>query len=275
MRIVVIGHNGYIGKQLTPKLRSLDEVIGFSFRYHDDEAWNAELHEVFDAGKVDVVVHLATERMQRHEQHRPDADRIFAANYHCVKRVAQKAREHRAKMIFTATCSSIKPFSVYTWAKRCSADLIMEMLDNNACVVNIFTAYGREDTQNNKQSPIQKLMNGSLPCCFDPWVRDYVHVDDIVRAILHVIECDVAGEYDLGTGVGVSSKELVDIWKHADVRIVQPGDPEWPEGYHESLVARKDWLIPGFETKIDIREWLKLQSDNQKIINQDYEWSCI
>ena len=74
------------------------------------------------------------------------------------------------------------------------------------------------------------------------------------------------GEYDLGTGVGVSSKEMVEIWKHHRPPVVKSGDPKYPEGYHEILVARKEKMSPGFDTTVDICQWLKLQSDNLSII---------
>ena len=264
MRIMVTGHTGYIGKILVPVLKKFAEVEGFSMSFQDEGEWIKQADRAFRY-PFDIVVHAATERLQRHEQNRPDAEQIFASNYHCTKLIAEQAKLDRSKLIFTSTCSSITPFSFYTWAKRCSADLIMAMLAD-FCVLNIFTVYGSEDPNSHKQSPIHKLMNGKLPYCFEGWTRDYIHVDDVVRAIVHVIECDIKGEYDLGTGVGISSKEMVEIWKHHRPPAVKPGDPECPEGYHEVLVARKEKMLPGFETTVDIRQWLKLQSDNLSII---------
>lgn len=269
MRIVVTGHNGYLGKFLMPRLEKLGEVKGFSLPYHEGSEWEDALDTELGQ-QTDVIVHAATERLQRHDQSRPDAERIFASNYHCTKKIAEWAKYYgnETKLIFTSTSSSIEPFSFYTWAKRCSADLIMAMLCNY-CVLNVFTIYGREDMEHNKQSPVHKLMNGNLPYCFQSWVRDYIHIDDVVRAIVHVIACDIKGEYDLGTGEGISSKEMVDIWKHHRPRVVGPGDPEYPEGYHEVLVARGDKMIPGFKTKIGIREWLKQQSVNLDILKTE------
>ena len=269
MRIVVTGHRGYIGKLLMPELEKLGEVTGFSLPYHDDVEWTEALDNEL-AQRPDVIVHAATERLQRHEQGRPDAERVFASNYDCTKKIAEWARfwGHETKLIFTSTCSSIEPFSFYTWAKRCSADLVMAMLPN-ACVLNTFTVYGREDMTHNKQSPIHKLMNGNLPYCFEEWTRDYIHVDDVIRAIVHVIESDVRGEYDLGTGEGISSKEMVDIWGHHRPPVARPGDAGYPDGYHEVLVARSDKMLPGFETRVDIREWLRCESVNLSILKED------
>ena len=271
LKIFMTGDKGYLGAYLVPALQCFGEVHGFSESFEDEDQWDKALEKALPKD-VDVIVHAATERMQRHEQNRPDAERIFKSNYYCTKRIAEYADRYNAKLIFTSTCSSIVPFSFYTQAKRCGADFITALLDNY-CVLNIFTMYGLEDASNNKKSPIHKLMNGNLPYCFAEWVRDYIHVDDVVRAIIHVIQCDIRGEYDLGTADGISSKEMVDIWRHHRPPEIGLGHPCYPEGYHEVLVARPDKLIPGFKTRIDIRGWLKQQSINLSILKTDEEKS--
>ena len=235
MRIMVVGHEGYLGTSLVPELKKLEgaEVAGFSMSFHDKVTWVEALDEAFKT-RFDVVIHAATERLQRHEQHRPDAERIFASNYHCTKLVAEHAKQQNSQLIFTSTCSSITPFSFYTWSKRCSADLIMALLDDY-CVLNIYTIFGKEGTGNNKESPIHKLMTGKLPYCFHPILRDYIHVDDVVRAIVYVIEKDIKGEYDLGTGEGVSTKELINIWGRYQPAVIGDDHPEWPDRYSSKI----------------------------------------
>lgn len=55
---------------------------------------------------------------------------------------------------------------------------------------------------------------------------------------------------------------MVETWKHHRPLVAKPGDLGYPEGYHEVLVACRAKRIPGFATKVDIREWLDLQSKN-------------
>ena len=279
MNIVLTGHKGYIGQLLMPHLERLVEksqfadmptgdVRGFSLSYTTNQAaWETEFERVFD-WDINLVIHAATERLQRHEQGRQDAESIFASNYHCTKQIAKAAQQNSAKLIFTSTCSSIEPFSFYTWSKRCSADLIMAMLQDS-CVLNVYTVFGKEGTGNNKESPIRKLMNGSLPYCFHPILRDYIHVTDVISAILYVIEKEIVGEYDLGTGNGVSTKELIDLWGRYHPPVIGRDHPDWPAGIHQTLVARREKMLPGFIPEIDVREWLRTQSVNESIIEQD------
>ena len=144
----------------------------------------------------------------------------------------------------------------------------MAMLDDY-CVLNVYTIFGKEGDGNNKESPIRKLMEGKLPYCFDPILRDYIHVDDVISAILYVIEKDIKGEYDLGTGVGVSTKELIEIWGRHQPPVIGPSDPDYPAGIHQELVARHTKMIPGYQPKVDIREWLQTQSINEFIIEEN------
>ena len=271
MRILVTGHKGYLGEFLLPALKKFGNIEGFSMPYKNNAEWREALDAVCRT-RFDVIVHAATERLQRHEQNRPDAERIFASNYYCTKLVAEHAKQQNAKLIFTSTCSSITPFSFYTWAKRCSADLIMAMLEDS-CVLNIYTIFGKEGNANNKESPIRKLMTGKLPYCFHPILRDYIHIDDVVRAIVYVIEKDITGEYDLGTGAGVSTKELINIWGQHQPPVIGDDHPEWPAGIHQKLVARPERMLPGYFPQMDVREWLQTQSRNESIIETDEERS--
>ena len=42
-------------------------------------------------------------------------------------------------------------------------------------------------------------------------VRDYVYIDDVARGFVHVLEGRLAGVYNLGTGVGTSVREIVEM----------------------------------------------------------------
>lgn len=279
MNIIITGHEGYLGKLLLPELEGLmqrhaisdmplGKVRGFSIPYRDPTAWTDALETVFAWTPLDLVIHAATERLPRHEQCEPDAERRWAANYQCAKQIADLTRQKGAKLIFTSTCSSIEPTTMYGWAKRASCDYIKAVV-KNYCILNIYTIFGKEDTSNNKESPIRKLMENKLPYTFHPCFRDYIHVEDVVRAILYVIENEIAGEYDLGTGVGVSTQELVKIWRKTNPRVLPPG--QWPLGVPQRLVARSHTMLPGFTTKIDVREWLRTQLINDSILEQDLE----
>jgi len=64
---------------------------------------------------------------------------------------------------------------------------------------------------NSPQSVVDKFKNAKEVTVFGDGlqVRDYVHVDDIVEAIVKSLEWDL-GEYSLGSEVGVTVKELAE-----------------------------------------------------------------
>jgi len=64
-------------------------------------------------------------------------------------------------------------------------------------------------------------------------IRDYVHVHDLARAHVMVLEKEVIGAFNLGTGRGYSVKEVVDSVRRVTCREVKaverpdrPGDPD-------------------------------------------------
>jgi UDP-glucose 4-epimerase len=56
------------------------------------------------------------------------------------------------------------------------------------------------------------LINGSRPTVFGDGLqtRDYVYVDDVVRALLAAADSDVRGEYNIGTGIETSVLEVAE-----------------------------------------------------------------
>ena len=253
MRILLTGAKGYIGRHLESLLTinyGQDSVECFDV-YGDRDEWNSKIAKVTN-NSYDVIIHAGAIRMPEYEQ--PD---IFWWNYHCSKMIANFASSVRPepKLIFFSTCMAINPVSHYGWSKRCAADYIMQTLDNY-CVVRPYTVYGREEGALNKYSPVWRLIRGELPYCFNPWIRDYIHVQDLCAGIVHIIKNDLRGDYDLGRGIGTSTMELVELWDRCRPPIVSPGEPRWPVNAPEALVARPEKMLPDFEYSHDVIKWL-------------------
>jgi UDP-glucose 4-epimerase len=96
-------------------------------------------------------------------------------------------------------------------------------------------------------------------------IRDYVHVCDLARAHVNAVECNVIGQFNLGTGRGYSVKEVIAAARRVtgcEIKAVErddrPGDPD-------ELVAnpRKAELALGWKA-----EWV----DIDKIVESAWEW---
>ena len=252
MRILLTGARGYIGTHLESLLTinyGQDNVECFDV-FGDKEKWHSEL-SAKTHGPYDVIIHAGAIRAPSYEK-----SDIFWWNYHCSKVIANIAgTQSRTKLIFFSTCMAINPVSHYGWSKRCAADYIMQKLDNY-CVVRPYTVYGREEGALNKYSPVWRLIRGELPYCFNPWVRDYIHVQDLCAGIVQIIKNDLTGDFDLGRGIGTSTMELVELWDRHRPPIVTPGDEGWPGNAPEALVARPEKMLPDFVPEHDVIKWL-------------------
>lgn len=254
MRILLTGSNGYIGKHLESLLVIVygkESVQGFDV-CGDPALWKSSFDEEILGKKFDVIIHAGAIRLPQYNQ--PD---IWWWNYWCTKQIADHAKAHESttKFIFFSTCMAINPISFYGWTKQCGADYVSKTLDNHA-IIRPFNVYGREEGTLNKYSPVWRLIRGELPYCFNPWIRDYIHVQDLCAGIVHIIRNDLTGDYDLGTGNGVSTMELVDLWDGQRPPIVGPGEEGWPENASEVLVARPEKMLPDFVPAHDVKKWL-------------------
>lgn len=78
--------------------------------------------------------------------------------------------------------------------------------------------YGRHQKLAGSQGVIPIFLNKALRRqCIEVWgdgsvVRDYVHADDVCRAIVLALGCDTcSGAYNVGSGRGYSIREIIDL----------------------------------------------------------------
>ena len=82
------------------------------------------------------------------------------------------------------------------------------------------------------EKPFVPIYGDDYPTPDGTCIRDYVHLEDLASAHLLALEKDAVGAYNLGTGKGVSVKELVEACRTATGHPIpakvlprRPGDP--------------------------------------------------
>ena len=82
------------------------------------------------------------------------------------------------------------------------------------------------------EKPFVPIYGDDYPTPDGTCIRDYVHLEDLASAHLLALEKDAVGAYNLGTGKGVSVKELVEACRAATGHPIpakvlprRPGDP--------------------------------------------------
>src|SRR6202035_3854150 len=106
------------------------------------------------------------------------------------------------------------PDATYGWVKLTGERIAREVQNAGVpvTVVRPFSGYG-EDQDDCYPFPAMIARAARQENPFDVWgdgqqVRDFVHIDDIVRATLALVDANADGPVNLGTGVGTSMDDL-------------------------------------------------------------------
>ena len=251
MKILLTGHKGYIGSHLHPHLESLgNSVVGVD-RAEMDEQPKVIGYDI-RSGAYDVVIHCGAISDSQF-----DDPGIFSANYHNANWLAHEVHNSfAARLIFFSSIMARDPTTWYGWSKNCAEYYIRLLMKLQTAVVRPCQVFGGHERDGHKSLP-RKLIDGEAEHLFADYYRDYIHVNDVCRAICFIIEKDLWGQtYDLGTSNAVSSYDLSLIKSAKNAELV---DPETILKFRTPsyLIAHRDALIPGFKPEIDVKDWMR------------------
>jgi UDP-glucose 4-epimerase len=240
MRAIVTGGAGFIGSHVVDALLARrDEVHvldDLSAGRRERVAAAAHLHvadirapdEVFDAVSPGAVFHLAAQADVRTSVERPDHD--ADVNVLGTLRILEAARRHDAKVVFSSTGGAIygecdgpapetaerRPVAPYGTSKLCGEEYLAtwnRLYGTNHVTLRLGNVYGSRQEPHGEAGVVAIFMgalrDGGTPRIYGDGrqTRDYVHVADVVRAMLAALEAD-GGVFNVGTGVETSVLEL-------------------------------------------------------------------
>jgi len=245
-RVLLTGGGGFIGSHLATALLAdgyaVDIVDNFSTGFRENVPSDAELLELdlsrpddvarLPVRKYEAILHLAGQCSGERSFDVPHYD--LQANAGSTLLLAEWALTNGIGTLLHASSMGVygevngrrtaetdrpEPLSYYG-ASKLAAERILSVAAKRGlrtCSFRMFTVYGRgQDLTNMKQGmvsiylayllrtePVQ--VKGSLER-----TRDFVHVDDVVRAWRLGLENTASGIFNIGTGVGTSVRELLD-----------------------------------------------------------------
>lgn len=188
--ILITGHKGYIGSLLQEKVNGtgVDVKDGFNLLTCD-----------LPKG-VDTIYHLAAQSIVESSWSDPlhDLDNI--------RITARLVKEYPdAKIIYANSAAAVEPImSPYGFSKWASAEYI-KRFHKNYVICILPNVYGRKN-----KSVVDIFKNSDELTVYGDGLqtRDYVHVDDIVEALVKAVKWPV-GEYELGSGQSTTVLDLV------------------------------------------------------------------
>jgi UDP-glucose 4-epimerase len=212
--ILLTGSEGYIGQNVREyfKNRQGYEIVGLDTRM----GMRAEEYTNFENDGIDAIVHLAA--IASIPQCDRDPQEAILNNFWSSSNLFQASLIHNIPCIFTSSQAAKIPMgSMYSFTKYSSEVSANIFLDKGADikVLRLANVYGGVGYLRKKKSVIQKfsiatikneakVLNGD-----GTQTRDFVHVDDVCRAIHLALESKIIDiPIDIGTGIETSMLEL-------------------------------------------------------------------
>jgi nucleoside-diphosphate-sugar epimerase len=191
MKILLTGHKGFIGRHLYTRLVAMGhDVIGIDIKDGND-VLTCTLPD------VDVVIHLAGKPGVRDSIKQPNL--YWEQNVVASKRIFEYYHD---KYVIYASSSSTKQWwlNPYATTKR-----VVEQIAHDATLgLRFHTVYG---VDSRPDMLYDKILNKTVYYCTNH-KRDFTHVDDVVQAVIVLLNRRICGVVDVGTGNPVAVKDL-------------------------------------------------------------------
>ncbi len=232
MKILVTGHEGFIGKVLFDRLwHKGHELIGLDIRKGDDITKCS-----LEFTDLDLVIHLAGKSGVRESLNNPGD--YWTTNVEGTRRIFERFKNLR--ILYASSSSAYEP----TLNPYAASKFIMEQIAPvNSLGMRFHTVYS---DVSRKGMFLDKLLNNKLEYVTNH-SRDFIHIEDLCDAIEILIDSHLNGILDIGTGNSIK------------VQTLAPGLPIRLNTTHERLHTQANiqkLTNLGFKPKYNIEKFL-------------------
>jgi len=293
MNVVVTGGAGFIGSHLVDALHA----AGYSVTVIDDlsvglkrnipkdvrllrlDIREEKIARAIKKIRPDVIFHLAAQKSVRESFVRPDFD--ASVNIIGSLRVFQAASEVSAKVIYASTAgvygegdifpipetAKVKPLSPYVLSKFSAEQYLAHYFSNKLayCSLRFANVYGPRQDPKGEAGVIaiffSKLISNQKVSIYGngEQTRDFVYVEDVVRALLLAFTKRISGVYNIGTAHEISINNLYRL--QAEIAH-NPAEPDYQppidgEVFRSALANEKAKADLSWSPEIDLKTGLE------------------
>ena len=256
-RILITGSNGFIGSYVKNFLESDMAYDGFIFD-------GLDLSTGQDLGdftrpdiRYDCVIHLAAFADIRNSL--DDPDRFWENNVEKARGVFKYCEVNNIRLLY-ASSAGAKEWWLNPYATTKKVNEVMA--PHNSVGMRFFNVY--REGRMSRTDMLYRMLEDKTATYLTRHNRDWIHVDDVARAIARIIPSNLTGVVDIGTGTMHSVIELAEAFGQGDLPIKEdtPGEPDTLIADTEKI--RSIGWYPTYDVIESAKEWVQ-QNESTKL----------
>jgi len=262
-RILVTGSNGFIGSYVKNFLESDLAYDSFIFDGLDLSSGQDLANFTRPDIRYDCVIHLAAFADIRNSL--DDPERFWQNNVENAKGIFKYCEVNNIRLLY-ASSAGAKEWWLNPYATTKKVNEVMA--PHNSVGMRFFNVY--REGRLSRTDMLYRMLEDKTATYLTRHNRDWIHVDDVARAIARIIPSTLTGVVDIGTGTMHSVIELAEAFGQGDLPIKEdtPGEPDTLIADTEKI--RSVGWYPTYDVIESAKEWvqqnesLKLEASQQE-----------
>jgi ADP-L-glycero-D-manno-heptose 6-epimerase len=259
---LVTGSSGFIGRQIVSSLGRLGLDVGeIGEEYFRESDWKVALVNELDCINPKTVFHAGacSDTLEQ------DVQFMMTRNYESTKVIADWCVLKNRELIYSSSAANYGedgkyPSNLYGWSKYTAEDYVVK---SGGVALRYFNVYGPgEEFKGNMasfvfQAHLKNLNNEKILIFPNKPQRDFVYVNDIVDANVHVLEnyISLKGKYyEVSTGIASSFEQLLEL---LEFDFGYHSEKDIPKGYQFFTCGNKNKWLPGWQPKYNLSKGIE------------------
>ena len=241
MNILLTGHKGFIGNALLVYLRSKGHTV-----MPIDKLTGSDILSCDFPHNVETIIHLAGLSGVRDSLNNPTD--YWKTNVIGSQRIFDFYKGKR--IIYASSSTAYEPWrNPYAMSKYG-----MEQLQHKDSLGLRFTTVYGVDARENMLIPL--ILKNKVHYLNVNHIRDFIHVDDVVSAINTVMNTNLRGVVDVGTGVGHKLVDIADYFKFDYLKMIGDETERLNNTADTSILNKFGW-----KSKVNLYQFIEENRD--------------